>query len=85
LAAVCVVCFACSPADQALVLTAENAIAVETRTAIILRDMKNPPGAKPNRNNTNLNRQLCVMVRACCADAWQQAENASACSLLTIA
>src|SRR5688572_27498752 len=63
LAALCVVCFAGSPADQALVPRLENAIAVETRTAIILRDMKNPPGAKPDRNNTALNRQLCVMLR----------------------
>src|SRR4029079_1911931 len=61
LAAVCVVCFVGSPAAQALGPMLENAIAVETRTAIILRDMKNPPGAKPDRNNTILNRQLCVI------------------------
>ena len=51
---------ACRPGTRA---KARNAIAVETRTAIILRDMKNPPGAKPDRNNTALNRQLCVMLR----------------------
>ena len=49
-------CRPCTRADGS-----ENAIAVETRTAIILRDMKNPPGAKPDRNNTILTRQLCDM------------------------